>query len=206
MTLGGGTGAAAFRSPEDLVGRTVTVTLGPGELVQSSMLGSPTGSNLRPVSIPVDPDSLAALATGDPVDVLEAPSGGASASGATGGAAGSGLTVVLRGADLTAVTRPASGLLSGDGSSTVVVTLGVSNLAQAEAVVAASHAGTIELIRAEPSDGSGTGPASGSATGSGGSSAGSGADSGAGSGAGPSAGSAAGSAGSGASSSGRSTP
>ncbi len=184
MTLSGATRADAFRSPDVLVGRRVSVAVGPGELIQSAVLGSGGPSDRRPVSIPVDPDSLASVAAGDPVDVLETAGAGSTASAGTTGASGasggglgasgpagagsgsgsgsgSGLTgpiVVLRGATLSGVSRPDSGLLSGASNGSVIVTLDVSNLGQAEAVVQAAHSGTIELIRAEPSDGTGTGP------------------------------------------------
>jgi hypothetical protein len=38
------------------------------------------------------------------------------------------------------------------------VTIGVGSLAEVEAIVRASHAGTISLIAAEPPDGVGAGP------------------------------------------------
>lgn len=160
MTLGRA-GAAAFGSPDALVGRSLTVSLAPGELVESSMLGATTASNLRPVSVVVDSGSLADLAPGEPVDVLETASstaGTSTNSAGSGGTASSGLAVVLRGATLASIARSDAGLLQSDGTGTVVVTLGVSSLTEAEAVVAAAHSGTIELIRAEPSDGAGIGP------------------------------------------------
>lgn len=163
--------AAAFRSQGPVIGRALSVAVTPGELIQSSMLEPAGGAGaLRPVSVAVDPTSLAGLAAGDSVDVLAAP-GGSQASGvgsagiptgpgpASGGStSSSGVTVVLRGAALLSVTRPGSTLAPVSGSGTVV-TVGVSSLAEAEMVIGAAHSGTIILVQAEPSDGVGPGPA-----------------------------------------------
>lgn len=182
----------AFRQIGALIGRTVSVAVTPGELIQASML-TPAGhsSVLRPVSVTVDASSLAGLAAGDPVDVLAvAAAGGAGTSSATGAtppsdgtspatasastpgsgssAASSvggtpappdGISVVVRGAALLSVSRTGSTFAPVSGSGTVV-TLGVSSLGEAESVVAAAHSGTVILVRAEPSDGAGPGPAS----------------------------------------------
>jgi hypothetical protein len=179
--------ATAFTDGGQLIGRALTVTVQPGELVESSMVAMPAGSNRRPVSIPVDVSSLAALAAGESVDVLSttsnsgpASSGSAtstsgsatsssgsatSSSGSATSSSGSapatpppGLTVVMRGATLWSVGRTDSGLLSAGTGSTVVVTLGVSDLAEAEQLVDAAHTGTVELVQATPDDGSGLGP------------------------------------------------
>lgn len=183
---------AAFRRIGTLIGRTVSVAVTPGELIQASML-TPAGGNrvLRPVSVAVDSSSLAGLTAGDPVDVLAvATSGGAgtssptvappppdvpspaTGSGATPGSGSSaasplggapappdGISVVVRGAALLSVSRTGSTFTPASGSDTVV-TLGVSSLDEAESVVAAAHSGTVILVRAEPSDGTGPGPAS----------------------------------------------
>ena len=148
--------AGAFRQEAPLIGRSVAVGVQPGQLIESSMLTQGGVAKLRPVSVPVDADSLAALATGQEVDVLSTPASGATASSP----APSAVTLVLRGATLLSIGRTGSGLLSGGSGSTVVVTLGVSDLSQAEQVVQAAHTGTVELLRAEPGDGSGLGAGS----------------------------------------------
>jgi Flp pilus assembly protein CpaB len=153
------TAAAAFRREAALIGRSVAVDLQPGELIQSSMLAAGGAARLRPVSVPVDADSLAALAVGQEVDVLSAPGSTAADPASQSPAA---VSVVLRGATLLAVGRSGSGFLSGGGSGgTVVVTLGVTDLAEAEQLVQAAHSGTVELLRAEPGDGTGPGAGTG---------------------------------------------
>lgn len=154
------TAAGAFRQAAPLIGRSVAVAVPPGQLIESSMLTQGGVARLRPVSVPVDSDSLAALAAGQEVDVLSTP-----ASGSAGTPSPATVTVVLRGATLLSVGRTGSGLLSGGSGGTVVVTLGVADLGQAEQVVQAAHTGTVELLRAEPGDGTGLGPASGAAGG-----------------------------------------
>lgn len=156
MALDGATRAASFRSPDALVGHALAVAVGPGQLVESSMLADRPGPT-RPVSVAVDPTSMAALAPGDPVDVLETPA--AAGGGQAGPSGGPGSpTVVLRNAVLMSVGGPPTGLLAGAGASGTVVTLGVGSLTEAEALIAAAHSGTIDLIRADPSDGRGSGP------------------------------------------------
>ncbi|MHB8505889.1 MAG: hypothetical protein ACYDEN_09250, partial [Acidimicrobiales bacterium] len=66
--------------------------------------------------------------------------------------------VLLRGAEVMGVTGAAGGLLSAGGNGSEVLTLGVSTLAEVEAVVAAEHAGVLDVVAAEPSDGVGLGP------------------------------------------------
>ena len=146
------TASAAFRQEAPLIGRSLAVDLQPGQLIESSMLVQGGAARLRPVSVAVDADSLAALAAGQDVDVLSAP-----ASGAAGSGAPTGVAVVLRGATLLSIGRSQTGLLGGGSGGSVVVTLGVDDLAQAEQVVQAAHTGTVELLRAEPSDGAGLG-------------------------------------------------
>lgn len=157
MALDGATRAASFRSPDALVGHVLAVAVGPGQLVESSMLADRPGAT-RPVSVAVDPTSMAALAPGDPVDVLETPAAGTGGGGAGPSGGAGGPTVVLRNAVLVSVGGPPSGLLGGAGTSGTVVTLGVGSLTEAEALIAAAHNGTIDLIRAYPSDGRGSGP------------------------------------------------
>lgn len=161
----------AFADTGTVIGRALAVAVRPGELIQSSMLDpAGGGTGLRPVSVAVDTTSLAALRSGDSVDVLAAPSGSGSAggagsagtgpSGSSGSASGPGpgITVVLRGAALLSVESAGSTLAPVSGSGTVV-TLGVESLEEAEMVVQAAHSGTVILVRAEPSDGVGPGPA-----------------------------------------------
>jgi Flp pilus assembly protein CpaB len=157
LALTGATGAAAFRDGSALIGRNLAVAVAPGELIQQSMLASGGAAGQRPVSIPVDADSLAALQPGQAVDVLATPSGGS-----PGGTATPAVTVVMRGATLESISRADAGYLSATSGSTVVVTLGVSDLAEAEQLVQASHSGTVELVQAEPADGSGLGGGGGS--------------------------------------------
>jgi Flp pilus assembly protein CpaB len=149
MHLPPGAAGSAFADPARLVGRTVAVPLAAGELIESSVLAA-AGSTaaVRPVTVAVDPATLGSLIAGQPVDVLEA----------AGDQGSTGVSVVLRGATLLAVSRSSSGLLSNP--SAAVVTLGVSTLDEVEAVIAASHSGTLTLVAAEPSDGVGPGPGS----------------------------------------------
>jgi Flp pilus assembly protein CpaB len=140
---------SAFTDPARLVGRTLAVALGGGQLIESSVLAaSGAVTPVRPVTVAVDPAALGSLAPGQPVDVLEA----------AGNQGGPAVTVVLRGATLLEVSRGSSGLLSNPQAG--VVTIGVSTLDEVEAVLAASHTGTLILVAAMPSDG--VGPGSGS--------------------------------------------
>ncbi len=160
LGLSGPTAAASFHQGGLLIGRTLNVPVQPGELIQASMLSSPSG-RLRPVSIPVESDSLAALGTGESVDVLSTPATSSGTAG--GGAAAPEVAVVMRGATLISTGHADSGLLSGTSAGTVVVTLGVTNLGEVEQLVQAAHSGTVELVQAEPGDGTGLGPGPGSA-------------------------------------------
>lgn len=146
MRLPSGVAAFAFKDPGRVVGRTLAITISQGELLETSSLIAGTTSQLRPVTIPVDQASLVSLFAGEPVDVLEA----------TGSSGSASITVVLRGVTLLAVSRGSSGLLSNPSAS--AVTLGVPTLDEVETVLAASHAGTLTLVAAEPSDGVGPGP------------------------------------------------
>lgn len=162
LKLPSGTRSVVFSQPAVVVGRALAVGTEPGEIIEPSMLTPAGGPALRPVSVAVDPDSLAGLATGESVDVLATPS---ASSGSPGGAPA--LTVVVRGAALFAVDRGGSGLLP-TSSSAAVATLGVGDLAEAEAIVEAAHSGTITLVQAEPSDGEGLGPGGAAGAGQGG--------------------------------------
>lgn len=155
LVLNGASGSLAFRQPAVVIGRALAVPVDAGELIQSSALTPVGGAQLRPVSIPVDANSVSELQAGDPVDALSV------ATAANGGSAGNAppVTVVVRGATLLAVERSGGGLLSGDTGGTVIATLGVADLSEAEQLVAASHSGTVDLVRAELADG--TGPGSG---------------------------------------------
>jgi Flp pilus assembly protein CpaB len=154
VQLPSGTSGQAFRQAAPVIGRSVLLTVSPGELIESSMLSAPGSTpTLRPLTIPVDPDSVTRLSPGDRVDVL--------ATAATGPGTGTSgaVSVVVRGASLIGVSQSNPGLLSGSSSATLA-TIGVSDLAEVEAVVGAAHAGTVVLVQAEPSDGVGPGPAS----------------------------------------------
>ena len=111
------------------------------------LTSSGSSADVRPVTVAVDSASLGALIPGQPVDVLEAAGGGGSAT----------VSVVVRGATLLSMSRGASGLLSNPSAGTV--TIGVASLQEVESVIAASHAGTLTLVAAEPSDGVGPGQA-----------------------------------------------
>jgi hypothetical protein len=152
--LPGGSRDSAFRQSAMVVGRALAVPVASGELIQSSMLTPAGGLELRPVSIAVEADSVSELQAGDPVDALSVPSSTGATSGATPV-----VTVVVRGATLLSVDRSGGGLLSGASSGTVFATLGVANLGEAEQLVAAAHSGTVDLVRAEPGDGTGPGSA-----------------------------------------------
>jgi hypothetical protein len=147
MRLSRASAALAFHQPEALEGRAVAVALPMGALVESpELVPSRSAPALRPVSVAVDPVSLAALTPGEPVDVLAT----------QGSGSGVAVVVVVRGATLMALAPPGSGPLATGGSGQV--TIGVASLAEVEAIVRASRAGTISLIAAEPSDGIGAGP------------------------------------------------
>lgn len=170
MTLPAGPARAGFGQSAVVMGRTLAVAVSPGELIENSML-APAGSGptLRPVSVPVETTSLGDLSAGAEVDVLSVPS--ASNATATGGGGPAPVTIILRGATLLAVDRPGSGLIS-QAASTTETTLGVSDLAEAEAVIQASQGGEVVLIQAEPSDGTGQGPGGPTGQGPGGGTAG----------------------------------
>jgi Flp pilus assembly protein CpaB len=150
MRLPHGTAGLAFSQISALEGRALAVPVSPGELVQSPMLvPADQTPALRPVSVAVNPVSLANLTPGELVDVLATQGSG---SGAT-------VTIVARGATLIDVVTSGSELLAPGGSGQV--TLGVESLAEAEAVLQASQAGTVSLVAAEPSDGVGLGSGTG---------------------------------------------
>jgi Flp pilus assembly protein CpaB len=153
IQLPGSSAASAFSDPASLVGRTLVANATPGELVQNSML-APEGTTpgLRPVSVSVDPDSVEGLEPGDSVDVLMVPS-----SSSETGSTSATVDVVARGASLIAIGS--SGGSSIGSSETTLVTLGVGNLSEVEALVGASHSGVVAFVKAEPSDGTGAGAA-----------------------------------------------
>ncbi len=159
MRLSPATAQLAYRQAASVEGRTLAVGLHPGELLEVSMLvPSSHQPVLRPVSLAVDPVSLAGLYAGQPVDVLMTQGAGST----------TGVTVVVRGATLLAVvTSSTNGLATGSSGQ---VSIGVSTLSEVEAVVAAAHTGTVTLVAAEPSDGSGPGGGSADKTGPGSSS------------------------------------
>jgi Flp pilus assembly protein CpaB len=148
MRLSSGPAGLAYRQTTAVEGRVLAVGLQAGELIQGPMLvPSNQEPSLRPVSLAVDPVSLAGLSPGQPVDVLATPT------------TGSGVTVIVaRGATLLDVASSSSNLLAPGGEGQV--TIGVATLSEVEAVVQAAHAGTITLVAAERSDGVGPGPGS----------------------------------------------
>jgi Flp pilus assembly protein CpaB len=150
MRLSSATGAVAYRQEAAVEGRSLAVGLQAGELIQASML-VPTSREpaVRPVSLAVDPVSLAGLTDGQLVDVLTTQGTGNSTA----------VTVIVRGATLISVSSSTSSVVASGGSGQA--TIGVTTLSQVEAVVAAAHSGTITLVAAEPSDGTGPGPGSG---------------------------------------------
>ena len=156
LGLTGASRDSAFRQSAVVVGRALAVPVNAGALIESSMLAPDSGTQLRPVSISVEADSVSELQAGDPVDVLAVPSPSTGTSSTSPPA----VSLVVRGATLLMIDRSGSGLLSGDTAGTVIATLGVADLGEAEQLVAAAHSGTVDLVRAEPSDGTGSGAAS----------------------------------------------
>jgi len=147
----------SFRSAAGLDGRTLEVAVAAGEPLASDDL-SPLGRrpSLRPIPLVVPADDLVAVGPGQDVDVLVT----------YGSAPSTRTSIVLRGATLVAVAPPAADSFAG-GTSGEVVTLGVTSLAEVEALVAAEHAGSLDLVAAEPGDGNGLGPGPLAATGAG---------------------------------------
>lgn len=156
LGLSGASRDSAFRQPAVIVGRALAVPVNAGALIQSSMLVPDSGTQLRPVSISVEADSVSELQAGDPVDVLSVPPASTGASSTSPPA----VSLVVRGATLLMIDRSGSGLLSGGTAGSVIATLGVTDLEEAEQLVAAAHSGTVDLVRAEPSDGTGSGSGS----------------------------------------------
>ena len=149
LRLGQGAAASnAFDTTGSLIGRDLAVAVNAGELIlRSEVPVSAAVAVLRPVPVTVSPTDLVDLAAGDLVDILET-----SAAGPT-----TRTTVVLRGARVLSTTQPSSGLLGSGGDQ--VVTLGMATLAEVTATVVAEHAGTLDVVVAEPSDGAGLGAA-----------------------------------------------
>ncbi len=140
----GATAGAAFTSPDQLVGRTLSVPVGAGELVLAGeVTGARSTQGLRPVPVTAPPADLVDLAPGDLVDVL-----------VTEGTPPR-TVLALRGARVLVTTQPSSGLLGSGGDP--VVTVGVQNLAEVEALIAAEHAGTVDLVVGTGTDGTGLG-------------------------------------------------
>jgi hypothetical protein len=150
MRLSSATAAVAYRQEAAVEGRSLAVGLQAGDLIQTSMLVPASRvPAVRPVSLAVDPVSLAGLSAGQLVDVLM-----------TQGSGNATVAVVVRGAILIEVSSSGSTALASGGSGQA--TIGVTTLGEVKAVVAAAHSGTITLVAAEPSDGVGPGPGSGS--------------------------------------------
>lgn len=142
-----GVGAQAFSDPASLLGRVLRAPLDAGELVQAGDIvpqGKPPP--LRPVVISVPSPDVAGLSAGQAVDLLSTQRSGTTVS----------VKVVLRGARVLRVAAPSASALTSSGLA--VVTLGVPDLADVEAVVAAQAAGHSSIVAAEPSDGVGLGP------------------------------------------------
>ncbi|MHB1534012.1 MAG: SAF domain-containing protein [Acidimicrobiales bacterium] len=151
MRLPRTTAAEAFSDPTQLVGRVLAAPSGAGELIQRGAL-LPTSQQpvVRPVSVVELSSDVAPLAQGQSVDVLVTEGSGAKTN----------TSVVVRGAQVLSLLRPTSSLVGN--SASAVVTIGVEDLAEVEAVVQAEHAGTVTLVVAEPSDGRGIGASAGS--------------------------------------------
>jgi Flp pilus assembly protein CpaB len=149
LRLTGALAADAFASPAALSGRTLAVPLSAGELVTPAEL-TPVGAQpaLRPVTVNVAGTDVDGLGPGARVDLLVT----------SGSSSATHTTILLRGADLIQVSSPSGGLLSAGSNGTAVVTLGVQTLAEVQSVVAAEHAGIVDLVTAERSDGTGPGP------------------------------------------------
>jgi Flp pilus assembly protein CpaB len=148
VRLPAGTAVTAFRSASSLVGRTLAVALAPGELLTSSELVPPdTAPALRPVPVSVPATDLVDLADGQRVDVLLT----------VGTAPDTRTSMLVRSAVVMSEAQPSGAFSTGGGSE--VVTLGVASLAEVEAVISAEHAGTLDLVVGEVSDGSGLGSA-----------------------------------------------
>jgi hypothetical protein len=144
----GSDGAAgdAFGTPADVVGRTLAVAVGRGDLVLSAELTTPGATPaLRRVPVTVAPDDLVDLTDGDLVDILET----------TGDTAAAKTAIVVRGARVIDANQPSSSFVGSNGDA--VVTLGVHTLREVEAVIDAEHDGTVDLVVGEPSDGTGPG-------------------------------------------------
>jgi SAF domain len=150
MRLSRPSAALSYQQAVAVEGRTLAVALPAGALIQGpELVPARAEPQLRPVSVAVDPVSMANLTPGQTVDVLATQGSGTAVS----------VVVVVRGATLMDVGSSGSGGLAGAAQSGQA-TIGVTTLGEVEAVVEASHAGTITLVAAEPSDGVGGGPGS----------------------------------------------
>jgi hypothetical protein len=150
MRLSPSSAALSYRQAAAVEGRALAVALPAGALIEGpELVPARAEPQLRPVSVAVDPVSMANLAPGQAVDVLATQGSGSAVS----------VVVVVRGATLMSVVSAGSGGLAGP-AETGQATIGVATLSEVEAVVQAAHAGTITLVAAEPSDGVGAGPGS----------------------------------------------
>jgi hypothetical protein len=147
MELSPTVAAHAFRSAVPLLGRALVVPLPAGDLVQDGALAPSGAPGLRPLSLPVDAATASSLEVGQPADMLVTVGDQESAS----------TTVLLRGAEVLAVDR-GGGLAPDPAEATV--TVGLSGLAEIEAVVQAEHRGTVTVVPGATSDGTGLGTAS----------------------------------------------
>jgi hypothetical protein len=147
LKLGSGPAAGdAFAGPAGVVGRTLAVSVGPGDLVLRSELSAAGATpSLRPVPVSVVSDDLVDLGVGDLVDVVVT----------TGQGTSTATSIVLRGARVLGTAQPSGSLVGASGDD--VVTLGVHTLAEVEVVIRSEHDGTVDLVVGEPADGSGPG-------------------------------------------------
>ena len=149
LSLPASVASSAYPTTTSLLGRVLAVPLQTGQLVAEAEL-TPSGEQpaLRPVSVEAPGSELADLGPGQRVDVFLT----------TGSGAGGHTAIIIRGAEVIRIDAPSSGLLGAGGGGSDVIVLGVPDLSEVETLVAASHAGSLDVVVAEPSDGSGTGP------------------------------------------------
>jgi Flp pilus assembly protein CpaB len=136
MQLSNAAAAHAFAHTTSVIGRVVVAPVTSGELIQSSAVlprdGAPAGS--KEVSFTVDSAQVNSVQVGEPVDVY-----------VTDGTAGAArTTLVVEQAPVIRLTGSRSAVSS---STSVVVTLALTNPDDVQAVVHASRTGQITLVR-----------------------------------------------------------
>lgn len=140
----------AFRSPTGLVGQVLAVPVAAGQLLVAAELQAQAegaAAAQRPVAVSVTSSDLVDLSPGDLVDVMVTPNGGSAAA----------TSIVVRGARLVAVNQASANGLDANGTASAVVTLDVETLPEVQAIIAAEHDGSVDLVLGRPSDGSGLG-------------------------------------------------